>query len=73
MGLNIIDWLSLIFTLVFQFLLFKKGHHFVKTFINFSGYFVYFGLFLFLIIIVSEHYLELRNSLTEVISLENIF
>ena len=73
MGLNIIDWLSLIFTLVFQFLLFRKGHHFVKTFINFSGFFVYFGLFLFLIIIASEHYLELRNSLTEVISLENIF
>ena len=63
----------MIFTLVFQFLLFRKGHHFVKTFINFSGFFVYFGLFLFLIIIASEHYLELRNSLTEVISLENIF
>ena len=55
MALNLIDWFALIFTFWFQYLLFSKDQHLTKKLIKFSGIFVYFGLFLFLIMIVSEH------------------
>ena len=47
MGLNLIDWISLLFTLLFQYYLFSKGHKFMKYFINFSGLLVYFGILFF--------------------------
>ena len=55
-NMNIIDWLSLIISLWIQYYLFSKGQKFLKSFINFSAYFVYIGLVLFLIIIISENY-----------------
>ena len=73
MGLNIIDWFSLLFTFLFQFFLFRNGHYLIKTLINFSGFFIYFGLFLFLIIIASENYDELLFRFKEIITYENIF
>ena len=72
MGLNIIDGSSLIFTFLLQYFLFKKGHHFIKSFINFSGYFVYFGMFLFLIIIFSENFNDLINRFFEIVYYEDI-
>ena len=62
-GLNLIDWICLFATLIFQYLLFTKGQNFLKSFINFSGLFVYFGLTILLIIIISEYYDELVNGL----------
>ena len=56
MGLNLIDGTALIFTLIIQYWIFSKGPIVTRTFINFSALFVYFGLILFLIIIVSENY-----------------
>ena len=73
MGLNLIDWISLLFTLLFQFFLFSKGHKFIKIFINFSGFFVYFGILFFLIILFSEFNQQIVQRMYEVISLENIF
>ena len=52
MALNLIDWFALIFTFWFQYLLFSKDQHLTKKLINFSGIFVYFGLILFLIMIL---------------------
>ncbi len=72
MGMNIIDWTSLIFTFLLQYFLFRNGQYFVKTLINFSGFFVYFGLFLFLIMIISENYNDIVNKLSEIILNENI-
>ena len=73
MGLNLIDWISLLLTLLFQFFLFSKGHKFIKIFINFSGFFVYFGILFFLIILFSEFNQQIVQRMYEVISLENIF
>ena len=42
------------FRFVFQYFLFTKGHHLTKSLIKFSALFVYFGLILFLIIIVGK-------------------
>ena len=55
MGQNIIDWSSFILTLFLQYLLFSNGHIFNKIFINFSAYFVYFGLIIFALILFVEN------------------
>ena len=61
-GLNAIDWSALLITLIIQFILFTQSQGFNKSFIKFSSIFIYFGLVLFLIIIISEHYVELISS-----------
>jgi NCS1 family nucleobase:cation symporter-1 len=73
MALNLIDWFALLFTFWFQYLLFSKDQHLTKQLIKFSGIFVYFGLILFLIIIVSEHGTVLINRFNELIDVNNIF
>ena len=72
LGMNIIDGLSIALAIILQFFLFSKGHSFNKMFINFSAIFVYFGLTLFLIIIVSEHYRDLVHSFKDLLIFENI-
>ena len=62
MGMNIIDGVAFLFTLLIQYWLFSKGQSANRSFINFSALFVYFGLILFLIIIISENFIEVSNS-----------
>ncbi len=54
MGMNIIDWFALFLTIILQIFFFSIGHLYNKKIINFSAYFVYFGLFLFSLIVFSE-------------------
>ena len=54
MGMNLIDIISFIFTLIVQFFLFSRGQNFVRSIIKFSSYFVYFGLAIFLLIITEN-------------------
>ncbi len=61
-GLNLIDWLSLFFTLALQYFLFSKGQETLRILIKFSALFVYLGLIIFLIIIFSELQEALINS-----------
>jgi len=68
--MNIIDWFSIIFSLWIQYYLFSKGHKFLKSFISFSAYFVYFGLILFLAIIVSENFTLISEAFTDIINFE---
>ena len=42
-GLNLIDWISLVFTFILQYLIFTNGQRFNKNFLKFSAYFVYIG------------------------------
>ena len=78
-GMNLIDWVSLIITFFLQFYLFTNGQIANRKFISFSAIFVYIGLTVFLITIVSENYNELVNSLKlstntkNFIAKENIF
>ena len=62
MGMNIIDGVAFIFTLLIQYLLFSKGQSLNRSIINFSALFVYFGLILFLIIVISENFSEIKSS-----------
>ena len=73
MGLNVIDLIALILTLLIQYLFFNKGISRNRSFINFSAIFVYFGLLIFLIIIISENYNELSNSIKLALNAENVF
>ncbi len=61
-GMDLIDILSFIFTLLVQFYLFRKGQHIIRVIIKFSAFFVYFGLVIFLIMI-TEHYDAVLNAL----------
>lgn len=72
-GLDIVDWSSFILTIFLQIYLFKKGQDFIKTFINFSAVFVYIGLILFCSILASTNFPEVKNSIEDLIILENIF
>jgi len=71
-GLNPLDWFSLFITLLFQLYLFTKGPENNRIFLKFSAFFIYFGLIIFFIIIISENYNELVNSLLLSASLENV-
>ena len=62
-GMNLIDWISILLTLLLQLFLFSKGPDTNRIFIRFSALFVYSGLIVFLFIIVSEHLNDLINSL----------
>jgi len=71
MGMNIIDGVAFLFTLLIQYWLFSKGQSVNKSFINFSALFVYFGLILFLVIIISENFNEVSNSFKLSLNAEN--
>ena len=71
-GLNPLDWFSLFITLLFQLYLFTKGPETNRIFIKFSAFFVYFGLIIFFIMIISENYSELVNSLMLSTNVENV-
>jgi len=64
-GLNIIDWFSLIFAFWIQYLLFSNGQRLTKAIINFSALFVYLGLIIFFMILISENYNEIKNSFND--------
>ena len=72
MGLNIIDIISFIFSLYFQFYLFSKGQLFVRSIIKFSSYFVYSGLIIFLIMI-TEHFNDVLKSISLSLNFSTFF
>ena len=73
MGMNIIDLFCLLLSLLIQFWLFSKSQSINRWFINFSALFVYFGLSLFLIIIVSENFDDIFNNLKLSLNFDNFF
>ena len=71
LGLNIIDWSSLIITFYIQYTFFSMGHKVLKKIIKFSAIFVYFGLCLFFILTVGENFIPVINSLKLSLNFEN--
>jgi len=72
-GLNSIDWFSLIFAFWIQYLLFNNGQRFIKKIINFSTLFVYLGLIIFIIMLISENYIEVKDSFVDLLKNNNIY
>ena len=71
LGLNIIDWLSLVICIIVQIYIFSKGMLFNRKIINFSAIIVYLGLmFFFLIILLSDVKLT-SKAFIEILNFEN--
>ena len=73
LGLNIVDWLSFIFTIMLQGFLFSKSHKFNKLIINFSAIAVYSGMILFFLVVLLHDYTFVTKAFVDIFSLENIF
>ena len=71
-GLNPLDWFAIFISLLFQLYLFTKGPNTNRIIIKFSAFFVYFGLIIFFIIIISENYNELISSALLSTNVENV-
>ncbi len=78
LGLNVIDWFSLIVTFFIQFFLFTNGQRYNQGFLKFSAIFVYFGLIFFFIMLIAENGTQIFQSLksnttsTDLISKSNV-
>ena len=78
LGLNVIDWFSLIVTFFIQFFLFTNGQRYNQGFLKFSAIFVYFGLTFFFVMLISENSTQIFQSLksnttsTDLISKSNV-
>ena len=72
MGMDLIDWFSFIFALITQFYLFKQGQNFIKYILNFSAWFVYTGLAVFVIILAGENSNEIINAFKLSVSTVNL-
>ncbi len=71
MGMDLIDWLSFIFALIIQFYLFKQGQKFIKLILNFSAWFVYTGLAVFIIVLAGENSKEIISAFNLSVTTEN--
>ena len=73
LGMNIIDWISIIITLLFQGFLFSEGMNFNKKLINFSAIFVYLGMILFFFIILLSDVKFTSQAFLNILDLGNFF
>ena len=71
LGLNIIDWSSLIICIVMQIYIFSKGMLYNKKIINFSAIAIYLGLLFFFIIILLSDVRLTSAAFLEIINLNN--
>ena len=71
LGLNIIDWSSLIICIIIQIYIFSKGMLFNRKIINFSAITVYSGLLFFLLIILLSDVKLTSNAFLEILNFEN--
>ena len=72
LGLNIIDWTSIIIAVSFQSFLFSVGINFNKKIINYSAIIVYFGILLFFFIILLNDVKTTSQAFFEVFSYNNL-
>jgi NCS1 family nucleobase:cation symporter-1 len=73
LGLNLIDWGSLLLTILLQFFLFSNNHQFNKLIINFSAIAVYFGMISFMVVVILYEYNYVTQAFKEIFVIENIF
>ncbi len=71
LGLNIIDWTSILISILLQGLLFSLGMNFNKKLIKFSAIFVYSGIFFFFLTILLNDVKLTTNAFLEILDLEN--
>ena len=73
LGLNIIDWLSIVFTVVLQVFLFSKSHQFNRSFIRSSAITVYSGMLIFFLVVFLYDVKVISSAFGDIFSINNIF
>tara|TARA_B100000780_G_scaffold170096_1_gene119065 strand:+ start:71 stop:1528 length:1458 start_codon:yes stop_codon:yes gene_type:complete len=73
LGLNIIDWFSLIFAISLQAYLFSKNHHFNRSIIKFSTIIVYCGMLLFFLVILLYDTKIVTAAFADIFLFKNVF
>ena len=72
LGLNIIDWTSIIIAISFQSFLFSIGINFNKKIINYSATIVYLGILLFFFILLLSDVKTTSQAFVEVFNYKNL-
>ena len=73
LGLNIIDWISIILSIVVQVFLFSVGMIFNKRLIKFSAILVYLGIFIFFLAVLLNDVKISSTAFINSLNYENIF
>jgi len=73
LGLNIIDWVSFVFTIILQAFLFSKSHQFNRSIIRFSAVIVYSGMLIFFLVVFLYDVKVVSSAFTDIFSINNLF
>ena len=73
LGLNIIDWFSIIFVIIFQTMMFSIGIHYNKKIINYSAIIVYAGMIFFFFVVLLSDVKTSSKAFFDILSLEHFF
>ncbi|MDC1146688.1 cytosine permease, partial [Candidatus Pelagibacter sp.] len=73
LGLNLIDWISFIITILLQGFLFSRNHKFNKTIINFSAIMVYSGLLFFFLVVLLLDVKFVFQAFLDIFTFHNVF
>ena len=73
LGLNILDWVAFVFTIIMQAFLFSKGHQFNRSIIRFSAVTVYSGMLIFFLVVFLYDVKVISAAFVEIFSINNIF
>ena len=73
LGLNIIDWIAFVFTILLQAYLFSKSHLFNRSIIKFSAIMVYSGMLIFFLVVLLNDVIAVSTAYGHIFSLNNIF
>ena len=73
LGLNVIDWVSFVFTIILQAFLFSKSHQFNRSFIRFSAITVYLGMLIFFLVVFLYDVKIVSSSFVDIFSINNLF
>ena len=71
LGLNIIDWISILLVIVFQTMLFSIGIQYNKKLINYSAIIVYAGMIIFFLTVFLSDVKTTTQAFTNVLNFEN--
>ena len=73
LGLNIIDWVSFIFIIILQAILFSKSHQFNRSIIKFSAITVYAGMLIFFLVVFLYDVKISSTAFIDIFSINNLF
>ena len=72
LGLNIIDWIAFVISILLQAFLFSKSHKFNKSMINFSAITVYSGMLFFFLVVLLLDVKFIFQAFTEIFTFNKI-